>query len=412
MKTQIDFFDNRFLMFVIDEMAYEYEKEYDDVIRLTLGKSELPVCDAILCAMKNAITDFSKSALVFPAGLPQLREKIAQHYKERYEVEINPKNVIVSTGTSTIFRNLYHLLAEEGDEVLLPLPYYSLYKFCGLLVRARIRYYEIDKETLSLDLDSFEENFTEKTKLVVINSPGNPLGNIVTRDELLAIDSIVDGRAYVISDEIYDNTCFDDEHCTSVGELYNTKSIFIVTNSFSKAYRMYSRRVGYCIVPDELVEPMTVTQHHTLLTADPVPQFGAIEALDHPEEVDYLVDLYRSRRDYTVRKFECVPDVMAIPAKGSFYLTLDSTAFIEKSEISNCLELAQIIMERTHVATVPGSDFGLPGTLRLSYSSAKYEEGIDRLVDFFVNYSNWYQAVSTWSADGLARAKVKVRVTE
>jgi aspartate/methionine/tyrosine aminotransferase len=404
MKTQIDFYDNRFLMFVMDEMAYEYEKKYDDVIRLTLGKSELPVCDAILRAMKNAVTDFNKSALVFPAGLPQLREKIAQQYKKRYKVDLNPNNVVVSTGTSAIFRNLYHLLAGQGDEILIPLPYYSLYKFCALLVGATIKYYKVDKETLTLDLDSFKENFTEKTKLVVINSPGNPLGNIVTEDELWAIDSIVDGRAHIISDEIYDNTCFDSEYCTSAGELHNTKSTFIVTNSFSKAYRMYSRRVGYCIVPEELVEPMTVVQHHTLLTTDPVPQFGAIEAIDHPEEVDYLVNLYRSRRDYTIEKFECVPAVRAIPAQGSFYLTLDSTAFMAKNGISNCLELAQIIMEQTHVATVPGSDFGIPGTLRLSYSAKKYEKGIDRLAEFFISYNGHSENGKTKMPQNLAEA--------
>ena len=386
-KPRIEFHDNRFLMFVIDEMAYEYEKEYNDVIRLTLGKSELPVCEGITNAMVDAVTCFEKYSLVFPAGLPELREKIAEKYRERYRNGVSPKNVVVSVGTSSIFRNLFNLLLDGNGQVLLPLPYYPLYRFCALLVGAEVTYYRIDPETMALDLESFEENFTERTQLVVINSPGNPFGNILTRDDLHAIDSIVNGRAPIVSDEIYGNICFDEEW-TSVMEISSPKSQSIVTDAFSKGYRMYSRRVGYCIVPDELVMPLTVVQHHTLLTTDPVPQFGALAALDYPDEVERLCAIYKSRRDYTIERFEGVAGVRAIPAKGSFYLTLDCRAFSKKHGVLDCLELARAIMTRTHVATVPGSDFGIPNTLRLSYSSSEYEEGIDRLVDFFANYGN------------------------
>jgi aspartate/methionine/tyrosine aminotransferase len=384
-RTDIPFRDVCFLMFVMDEMANEYEQVYDDVIRMTLGKSELPVSEVILREMQDALARFEKSKLVYPAGLPQLRSKIASMYSEMYGASVSSDNVVISVGTSSIFRNLFHLLLEEGDEALLPLPYYPLYQFSAMLARAKTRYYQIDTRAMTLDVDSFRENFTDRTRLVVVNSPGNPLGNVLTKEELSAIDKIVDGRAVIISDETYGNVCFD-AHFTSSMQLDNVRSTFIVTNSFSKGYRMYSRRVGYTIVPDELVTPLTVIQHHTLLTTDPVPQFGALAAIDHPEEVMHLASLYKTRRDYTVKEFEAVPNVRAIPAHGSFYLTLDCHDFIEEHGISDSLTLAQAIMKQTHVATVPGSDFGLPETLRLSYSSSRYEEGIDRLVQFFSTY--------------------------
>lgn len=378
----INYFDNRFLMFVLDQMAYDYEKAGKEVIRMTLGKSELPPHPDIIQAVIDAMTDFKRSALVFPGGLPGLKVRLSQHYKEKHNLDIPAENFIISVGTSTIFRNLFYLFLEKGDEVLIPLPYYSLYHFSALLAQAEIRYYNIDLQTVGLDRDSFERNFTGKTKLVVINSPGNPLGNFLTREELYFIDSVVDGRAPIINDEVYDNMCFE-EQSPSVMELTDTKSVFITTNSFSKGYRMYSRRVGWCIVPDELVTPMTVIQHHTLLTTDPICQYGAVKALDYQHEVDYLRNLYKERRDYTLEGFETVADVRAIPAAASFYITLDCSRFMEKNGISSSLELATRIMEKKCAATVPGSDFGLPRTLRLSFSCHRYKEGIDHLVDFF-----------------------------
>ncbi|WP_263559972.1 pyridoxal phosphate-dependent aminotransferase [Paenibacillus polymyxa] len=385
LRSSIEFYDNRFLMFVLDQMAYEFEKNGSkEVIRMTLGKSELPLHEDIIQSMKDALDTFEKSSLVFPPGLPELKEALAEEYKKTYDLDINPNNILINVGTSALFRNLFYLLAKEGDEVLLPRPYYSLYHFCAQLVGANVRYYDINLDTLALDLDSFRENFTDKTKIVVINSPGNPLGNILTKEELYAIDEIIDGQAVVINDEIYANVCFD-ERSTSVLELTDTKSAFITTNAFSKGYRMYSRRVGYCIVPDELVTPLTVIQHHTLLTADPVVQFGALEALAHPEEIEQLVSLYKARRDYTVERFNEVPLVRAIPAQGSFYFTLDCEKYMDEHGIETSLELAEQIMRAKQVATVPGSDFGLPKMLRLSYSTTRYNEGIDRLVEFFTN---------------------------
>lgn len=382
LNSDINFYNNRFLMFVIDDMANEYEKCNDPVIRMTLGKSELPLHEDIISSMQQALGDFKKSALVYPSGLPELKEKLSKFYEGKYGVTIPPRNFVINVGTSSIFRNLYQLLLSEGDEVLLPVPYYSLYHFCALLVGAEIKFYKIDLDSLSLDVKSFEENFSEKTKVVVINSPGNPLGNILTRDELYTMDSIVNGRAVIVNDEIYANACFE-EPSTSVMELGNTKSTFITTDAFSKAYRMYSRRVGYCIAPDELITPLTVVQHHTLLTVDPVVQYGAIAALDHQEEVVNLIKLYKARRDYTLEKFKCVSDIRAIPSMGSFYITLDATAYMEKNGFSSSFQLAERILNETRVATVPGSDFGLPNTLRLSFSTGRYFEGIDLLVDFF-----------------------------
>lgn len=381
-RKDINFNDERFLMFVLDQMANEYEKRGKEIIRLTLGKSELPVHEEIEHAMENAISDYEKYSKVFPGGLPELKEALADYYHKQYGLDYGPENYLISVGTSSIFRNLFQLLIEEGEEVLLPYPYYSLYHFCALLTKAKIRYYHIDPHTLRLDKESFKKNFNSRTRVVVINTPGNPLGNIMTRDELNYIDEVVDGNAVIINDEIYANIYFD-EKCLSVMQLKNTKSQFITTNAFSKGFRMYSRRVGYCILPEELITPMTVMQHHTLLTLDPIVQYGAIAALNHQEEVDALRELYKRRRDYTMKRLGNITGIIPLRSEGSFYITIDCENFMKMHNIKTSLELAESILQSKYVAVVPGSDFGLNYMLRLSFSSKKFEEGIDRLADYF-----------------------------
>ncbi len=381
-RSNISFENERFLMFELDHLAYLKEKQGEEVIRMTLGKSELPTNEKIVDAIADAAKDFDKYTRVFPGGLPELREALAEYHNNRYQTALKPENVVVGCGTSSIFRNLFQVLCEPGDDVMLPLPYYSLYNFSAQLARANINYYTIGLDDMKVDFDTFRENFTDKTRIVVICSPGNPLGNVLTEDDIRQMDEIIDGRAIIVNDAIYANTYFDEEP-KSIMQMTDLKTPVITTNAFSKGYRMYARRVGYCILPDELVTPLTVIQHHTLLTLDPIVQYGAIEALKHEEDVAALTALYKSRRDYTVEKFAALNEVRALPAKGSFYLTLDCKDFMNNRGIETSFDLAKDIIEKKNVATVPGSDFGVPQTLRLSYSTLLYNEGIDRLVDYF-----------------------------
>lgn len=381
-KTNIDFHGERFLMFVIDQKANDRESANEDVIRMTLGKSELPLHPDIVAAMEQSLGDFGRSSRVYPAGLPELRDKLSRHYRKTYGVDIPANRFIIGAGTSNMFRNLFQLLLGPEDEVLLPLPYYSLYRFSALLAGATIRYYRIDPETMRVNMQSFRDNLTSRTRVVVTNSPGNPLGNLVSREELLEMDAIVNGGAVFIHDEIYANMTFDEEPVIAA-KLGSTRSVFVTTNAFSKGYRMYARRVGYCIVPEALVEPLTVVQHHTMLTVDPVVQYGAMAALDRPDEVGKLAAMYGKRRDYTVASFGAVNGVKAYRSQGGFYAVLDCAAYMRNRGISSGLDLAERILETTGVATVPGSDFGMPEALRLSFSSARYEEGIDRLAEYF-----------------------------
>ncbi len=380
----------RFGMFELDEAAEELEKAHDDVIRLTLGKSELPVHPAITQAMAAALAD-GRSGLVYPLGLPELRSAIAEYESQVRPMPVDPGSVIVSVGSSLIFRNLCTLLcsARAGDaagseraggEIVIPRPYCSLYLYSAVLAGAQVRGYDIDPYTCAADLESLAAAMSDATRAVVICSPGNPLGNVLTTAELERIDSIVDGRAVIISDEIYRNMSFDGP-VPSLGSLPAPRSPVVVTSSFSKGFRMYARRVGYAVVPAQYVPALSAVQDHAVLTADPVAQFGALEALRHLDEVESLRALYRKRRDYALERLSGVPAVRPIRPSGSFHLTVDVSGLLRPGESDR--SLARAMLGAIHVAAVPGSDFGLPGTLRLSFTASQFDAAVDRLARYF-----------------------------
>jgi aspartate/methionine/tyrosine aminotransferase len=167
-------------MFAVEEAAGRKETSGKDVIRLTLGKSDLPLHEAIVEAIINALRDPKRTNLVHPEGLPELREALSHYYYELTQVRVPAERILVDAGTSSAYPALFRMLIEPEDEVVLPLPYYPLYHVSALLSGANTRFYRIGLDTLELDYDSFLRAVSPKTRLVVVNSPGNPLGNVIS----------------------------------------------------------------------------------------------------------------------------------------------------------------------------------------------------------------------------------------
>ncbi len=372
-------------MFVLDELADELKQRGADVLKLTIGVPELPIPPVVLDRMVAKLHDPDFVRRVYPEGLPELRAAIANFYSRRHGASVSAAQVIVNTGTSPIFRNIFQLLSGPEYEIMIPRPYYALYLYCATLAGATVKFYDIDINTKRVDMDSFRQNFSpERTSLVVINSPGNPVGNIVTPEELREMYRIVDGQAYVLNDEIYNNTMFYDDFHSPLKLLPEHAHTTIVTNSFSKGYRMYTKRVGFAILPEELQVNLRVIQQHTLLCTDPCYQYGMIAALEDDESLEELTGIYRSRAEYTTERLAdagCHP----IASEGGFYAILRCEEWNARMGFASSKELARDILESVHVAVVPGTDFGLPHDLRLAFCNDRYEEGIDRLREYFTS---------------------------
>ncbi len=370
-------------MFVLDEFADELLANQKDVIKLTIGISELEIPQKVRQVFADTIFDFQKNHRVFPQGIPELRQAIANYYNDQYHMNAKSENVIVNVGTSSIFRNLFQLLCQPGQEILLPKPYYCLYLLSAILAGAEISYYDIDYQSRKIDFDSFKKNYKpDRTAVVVLNNPGNPLGNVISQEEIQEINRIIAGRFYIMNDEIYNNTLFYDEYKSPLAYLDEFRDVNIVTNAFSKGFRMYTKRVGYAILPDTLVMPMRIVQQHTLLTHDPVNQYGAIAALQDLEAPKELTKIYKSRAEYSYAQLKgtgCDP----IKSEGGFYIVLDCDRWVKEKGMNSSKELVIDIAKTVYVATVPGTDFGIPNGLRLSFCNDRYNEGIDRLRDYF-----------------------------
>lgn len=372
----------QFGMFQIDEIAEAMEGRGGDIIRLTLGKTQERLHPEILAAYEDAVRDPDKRNLVYPQGLPALRDGVARWYTQMGN-EISPESVFVGTGTSQLIKDLFRLVANQG-EVLLPCPYYSVYSMSAVLADARISHYSIEPSTGQIDLASFARNFRRgKTNLVVVNSPGNPLGNVLSKSELVSILEIVDGDAYILSDEIYRNAAFYGPP-TSVLDVARPGDRIVVSNAFSKAFRMYTARVGFLVVQETLAHVFRAVLQHTLLTANPSAQFACVEALSHLEEVDAIVALHRRSAQASAERLAGLPDVQVCPAAGGFYFVLRCADYMHRKGYSSSLDLAKDLLCETGVAVVPGSDFGIPFALRVSFTDARFSEGVERIRRFFL----------------------------
>lgn len=381
---EIDFNKIEFLMFVLDELADKLTSEGKDVIKLTLGKAQEPLHEDIVNAHIDAIKDPNKRNLVYPEGLPVLRDKIAQWYTSMGN-PVNKRNVLVNTGTSPFFKDLFRLMLEEGDEILIPEPYYSVYYVCGLLAKAKVKFYSVDPYTLRINMKSLKRNYDpEHTKFIVFCSPGNPYGNIVTKEEYKEVLKMVSEKTYLLSDEIYRNTGFY-EKVPSLLDVAENRDNIIISNSFSKGFRMYTARVGFCILPDNLLRPIRVLLQHTLLTTNPTEQFAAIEALNHLDEVENLTNKYCERSEYIIEQLSDINEVRVVKSQGGFYTVIDCTEFINKHKLEGSFELAKDILKKTGVAVVPGTDFGIRNGLRVSFTNLRFNEGVDRLYRYFSN---------------------------
>ncbi len=377
-----------FYVLAIDKIANEYQQAGKDVIKLNLGKSEVPMPKYVADEMVRNIYDGIRREMIDPQGLIPLREEIAHAHEAASGVQVSPDNVFINNGTSPFFLSFFLLLADPGDEILLPLPYYPTYVASANMARLGKSFYRIENGRVNMD-DIRSRFVPGKTKIVFLNSPGNPLGNVHTKEELREILDIVDGRAYVISDEIYDGFVYGDDY-TSILSVYNpARDKVIVVNGFSKIHHMYTRRLGYAIVPEELTPALLRYQQHTLVCVDPITQFAGLVSMKNKErlirdETKTEVEEYRRRLHASERILRST-HARVIPPAGSFYMCLDVSGYLG-GKTSDSLSLAKLLLNDAHVAITPAEDFGGSDFFRVSLTSSRVVEGIERIADFFAHF--------------------------
>lgn len=353
-----------------------------DVCSFSAGEPDFDTPAHIKEAAKRAL-DEGKTRYGPAAGEPGLRQAIADKLQRDNALCYGPSNIIVTNGGKHSLYGLVMALIEAGDEVIIPAPYWVSYpemvQLAGgtpVIVPTTLEAgYKISPEQL-------RQAITPKTKLFILNSPSNPTGMVYSPEEIKALAQVVvDADIWVVSDEIYEKILYDGATHLSIGaaspEAYNHT---IVSNGFAKGYSMTGWRVGYLAGPEPLIKAVTTIQSHATSNVCTFAQYGAIAALEGPQDcVETMRQAFAQRREAIVKRTREIPGLTCAEPQGAFYLYIDISQLNMPS-----LDFCNKFLEEKYVATIPGIAFGTEGTIRISYATDMdtIMKGMDRLEGF------------------------------
>jgi aspartate/methionine/tyrosine aminotransferase len=364
-------------------LAQALEREGRDVIHLEVGEPDVPTFESVreagVAAIRRGETRYTP-----PAGIPELRQAIAETAGRQRGLAISPEQVIVSPGAkpNMFFPTL--ALIEPGDEVLYPDPGFPTYSAMIGVAGGRAVPVPLKEETgFSFDLDEFERLIGPKTRMVILNSPANPTGGVLPPADLERIaDAAERFDCWVLSDEIYSRLVYDGPQAPSIASLPGMAARTIIVDGFSKTYAMTGWRLGFGIMPEALARAVELLITHSVGCSAHFTQVAAVEALrGSQKETQALVDSFRDRRDRVVAGLNAIPGIRCRRPQGAFYAFPNIRALGLTSG-----ELAERLLYETSVALLPGTAFGPHGEgyLRLSYANSmeKLEEGLRRMEAF------------------------------
>lgn len=362
----------------ITARAKELKAQGANVINFAGGEPDFDtpqsIKDAAIAAMSDGMTKYTPSI-----GTPQLREAVSRKFKNDNELEYTVNQIVVSCGAKHSVFNAVQVLADEGDEVLIPTPYWVSYPEMVKLSGATSKFIETSADTqFKLTKDSLEQNITDKTRVLILNSPSNPTGMLYTKEELEPIAELcIKHDIYVISDEIYEKLIYDGNKLVSIASL--GKEIYdrtITINGVSKAYSMTGWRIGYAGASQEIMAVMKKFQDHSTSNPSSISQAAALQALNEPNSLTgSFREKFEQRRNLITSLIDDIPELSYIKPQGAFYL------FCDFSKLGESMEVAKRILDETKVAIIPGEGFGAPGYMRLSFATSddNIKEGIKRI---------------------------------
>jgi aspartate aminotransferase len=358
-----------------------------DVINLSVGEPDFNTPEHIKDALKKAIDD-NYSFYPPVSGFPDLRKAITEKLKKENGLDYTPEQIVVCSGAKHCIANILLSVIDPGDEVIIPAPYWVSYaeqvKIAdGVNVILDTRF----EDNFKLDPAQLEAAITPKTKALILCSPSNPTGSIYNREELKAMADVLarHERIIIISDEIYEHINFTGEH-ESIARFENIKDRVVVVNGVSKAYAMTGYRIGYLAAPLWIAKACDTLQGQFTSGATAVAQIASVSALRGDQScVAEMNKAFKRRRDLVLDHMRKIKGVRCNVPDGAFYVFPDMSCFFGKSagsvKIENSMDLCLYLLENGHIAAVPGSAFGEPNCIRISFANSdkNLEEAMKRL---------------------------------
>jgi aspartate aminotransferase/aspartate/glutamate/aspartate-prephenate aminotransferase len=368
--------------------ATEMRRQGHPVVALSAGEPDFdtpePIAEAGMAAIRNGFTHYTENP-----GTMELREAICRKLERDNDLSVDPGQIVCSNGAKQSIALAVHALCDEGDEVLIPAPYWVSYpemaRFAGAepsVVKTSV------EDEYKLSPEQLEASITDRTRMLILCSPSNPTGAVYTPDELSALADVLRRHedVLVLSDEIYEYVLYGAEH-VAFATLPGMKDRTITVNGFSKGFAMTGWRLGYMAAPEPIAGACAKIQGQFTSAPSSISQKAGVAAYEmDPQPVRDMVSAFRERRDYVVDRLRSLDGVRCPMPEGAFYVYPDVSAFFGASTpggdtIEDSSDLCFYLLEEHHVALVPGTAFGVDDGLRISYASSMddLETGLDRI---------------------------------
>lgn len=376
-----------FIVMEVLEKAAEMEQQGINVIHLEVGEPDFDVPKCVSLAEQKAFNE-ARTHYTHSLGDPELRAQIAQKYMEEYNVVVSPEQIIVTSGSSPAILLTLGVLCETNDEVIISDPGYACYSnFIRFIGAKAISIPVFEEDGFQYRCEEIKKRITNKTKAIIINSPMNPTGTLLSLELMKELCTF---NIPIVSDEIYHGLVYEDR-AHSILEV--TDSAFVL-NGFSKRYAMTGLRLGYVIAPTDYVRYMQKLQQNLFICAGSTTQRAGIEALKNAgDEIEKMRLTYDKRRKYLIERLINLGFDIKVKPTGAFYVMVNA-----KHLSTDSYKLAFDILKKAHVGVTPGIDFGANGEgfLRFSYANSieNIKEGMDRLQKYLIKYYNHFKECS------------------
>lgn len=359
-----------------------------DLVNFTAGEPDFDtpqrIKDAAIDALKKGMTKYTDVR-----GIEPLRQAIAEKYKQEYGLEYQKDQVLVSCGGKHALYNLFQALLNEGDEVIIPGPYWVSYVDMTLLAGGAPKIVATKQEKgFRITPEELKNALGPNTRAVILNSPSNPTGAAYSRAELEGLSRVLEQHdCLILSDDIYEKIVYDGFRFHSIAAINEKlRPRTIITNAVSKTYAMTGWRIGYALGPADVISAAGKIQSQSTSNPTSIAQAAALEAIHGPQdEVEIMVREFQKRRDLIVRRLNQIPGFRCFNPQGAFYTFPNVSALFGKigkeRKIGTANDLAQYFLEEARVLAVPGEDFGSNENIRFSYATSleEIEKGCDRV---------------------------------
>jgi aspartate aminotransferase len=370
------------LTLAVDSKAKQMKAEGIDVVGFGAGEPDFDtpqhIKDAAIKALNEGFTKYTPAA-----GIPELRQAVADKFKRENGLSYKPSQIIVSCGGKHSCYNVIMATCEPGDEVIIPSPYWLSYPEMVKLAGATpVIIPTTDQTEFKVTPAQLRQAITPRTRLFILNSPSNPTGSLYTREEIKALGDIcVQKNVLIMSDEIYEKLVYDGaEHVSVAGFSPAHYEHTIIVHGFAKAYSMTGWRLGYLAAPEPIARAIDAIQSHSTSNPTSFAQKGGVAALNGPQDhiKEWLAE-YSKRRAYAHQRLNEIPGISCVNARGAFYLFPNISRLGLKSS-----DFCSRLLEQEKVAAVPGIAFGADDYFRISYATSmkNIEKGLDRLEKF------------------------------